>query len=391
VGLEFNNKLRIFKVEKLPAELTEEFPPALSKVLGTRFYTTKEGTTLTLDRAYGEDIKTAFNLEITRLAQQIVETLKIMRAAGAGMLQYKGRIYLAETSYDVNTHWKNLDSELRKRDYKVTPGFALPSLEEDCLREVTSGLTDCCLSIHIIGSNPGMVPNGPSKKNIQVLQNELAVRQVSRRNLHRIVWLPRGTQSDDPGHQKFIEAMASDKDVQTGAELVDGDFETLKEAVIATLKKIEWGQTAQATAPAPVGSNMVLIVCEKRDKEAIGPLQQALKARGLQVRKPFFEGPASDIRKQNEELLRTCNAAIVFYGAGNVKWYVSNCLQVKKVNPGVPVWTYIAPESSPHKQEMLEQDDPLIINSLDAQLEGKAIEHLVSTSQKMHAAAGGPA
>jgi hypothetical protein len=40
---------------------------------------------------------------------------------------------------------------------------------------------------------------------------------------------------------------------------------------------------------------------------------------------------------------------------------------------------------------MLEQDDPLIINSLDAQLAGKAIEHLVSTSQKMHAAAGGPA
>jgi hypothetical protein len=49
--------------------------------------------------------------------------------------------------------------------------------EQQWEAEIAKILADCKLSIHIVGNLPGMVPSGPSQKSIDILQNELAVRQ----------------------------------------------------------------------------------------------------------------------------------------------------------------------------------------------------------------------
>ena len=107
-------------------------------------------------------------------------------------------------------------------------------------------LARCTLSIHLVGANYGIVPDGPTSKSVVMLQNELAVARCRNAKLERLIWLPKGTRSDQPEQQAFIDALHRDAQVQFGADLLMGDVEEFKAAIHATLKKIEQPE------PAPV-------------------------------------------------------------------------------------------------------------------------------------------
>jgi len=83
------------------------------------------------------------------------------------------------------------------------------------------------------------VPDGPSRKSVVVLQNELAVRRSKSGALSRVIWLPEGTRSGQAPQQAFIKALPVDAETQFGADLITGDIEALKTSIYATLKKLE--------------------------------------------------------------------------------------------------------------------------------------------------------
>ena len=159
---------------------------------------------------------------------------------------------------------------------------------------MTQLLERCSLSIHLVGRGYGAVPDGASQKSIVLLQNEIAARRSQRDEFPRVVWLPAETRSEQANQQAFIDALHNNADVQRGADLLTGDFEELKAAVHAALKKLETRppEPPASGASARGGSKVVYLMCDEKDRKATVPLRKYLKERGISVSLPAFAGGA---------------------------------------------------------------------------------------------------
>jgi TIR domain len=376
-GLLFGNKSRVFKIVKFPPEDEEELPPAVKGLVGYRFYTIGEDKTpRELDPVFGPESAQQYAIRVTSLAWDIAQLIKLLSAHPADVAQAtdarhaKPAVYLAECAYDRWDDRESLAAELKMRGYAVLPENQLPRDEAGYAAEVARLLGGCRLSIHLAGSGYGLVPDGPGQRSVAVIQNDLAIERSRSAGLQRIIWLPEGTKSTNQAQQDFIDALLGDANAQFGADLITGNFESLKETVRAALHKIEAPEPAKPAA----ARRLVYIICDQRDREATIPLRRFLRANGLESQIPLFEGDSATVRRANQESLAECDAAIVFYGAGDEAWkrtIVSEFRKIKGYRPdkaAAPVYFYLSAPETTDKKEVLE-------------LEGNAIDGLDGFSE----------
>jgi len=291
----------------------------------------------------------------------------------------KPSVYLAECSFDRRDAREALESELRLHGYPVLPDIQLPKTEEEYLAAVKGFLTRCDLSIHLVGTKYGLVPDGPSEKSVTVLQNELAIERHRQAGLRRIISLPEGTKSESASQQVFIDRLLKDAELQAGADLVTGELEELKGAVHAALKKL---QTPEPPPPERQGSKLVYLICDERDRQATISLRKFLKSRGLDVQIPLFEGDAAAIRQSNQELLSECDAVILFYGAGDEGWKRSVGSELKKATayrgakPFLASYIYLSEPATESKRDLVELEEPNLINGLQGFSEAEMLKFM---------------
>jgi hypothetical protein len=380
-GVVVGNKSRVIKVIKTPVDSEGALSQITKGSLGYEFFIVDEQQTpFELDPAYGPDLAYKYNLKLAKLAWDISQQIRSLEAAvpdeqaaeqAAGQPAPQRSIYLAECSWDQREAREALEAELRVHGYSILPDRQLPRDEDSYVVEVKRLLDQCELSIHLVGSMYGAVPDGPTQKSIVELQNEIAAARSRSAGLRRVIWLREGTSSQHPDQQQFIGLLHESADAQFGADLLTGDFETLKGAVHTML--------APAGAPAPVedatpddGTKRVYLICDERDRKATIPLRRFLKARGLDVQLPVFQGAAAVVRRENQELMRLCNAAIVFYGAGDEAWKRSVDSELRKARsyraaqPDVPIYTYLAEPATDHKTDLIDVGEANLINGLGA-------------------------
>jgi hypothetical protein len=375
-GLIVANKLRLIKIIKTPVESDDLLPPAMRKVLGHNFFVFDQNETpIELDAAFGEEIGRKYNLEVAKLAWDIAQAIKKLNglkgnAEGAAQPSSKPAIYLAECSYDCRAQREALETDLRVHGYSVFPDRQLPRDETEYVTEVTSILQKCRLSIHLVGKNYGAVPDGPTQKSVAVLQNDLAIQRNKAGSLSRIIWLPEGTTSQQTTQQQFIDTLLKDSEAQFGADLVTADFETLKAAIHGALDKISKPRpVAPQSDGAPSEVKSVYLICDERDRKATIPLRKFLKACGVDVQIPLFEGDPTSVREANLNSLNQCDAAIVFYGAGDEYWKRSVDGDLKKVRAyrdkktSLITYTYLADPISDSKAELIALEEPNLIQA----------------------------
>jgi len=377
-GVLVDNKSRVIKVVKIPVADETPLPDVMKLALGYPFYVFDEQQTpLELDPAYGEEFTQKYNLKMAKLAFDVSELIKkIDSQTKAGERAASGidkpTIYLADCSIDRREDREAINADLRLHGYPILAEVQLPTEEATFLGELSTILGRCQLSIHIIGNNYGVVPDGPSEKSVVVLENELAVQYSKKFGLKRIIWLPAGTQSDSPRQQEFIDLMLRDAQAQLGADLITGDLEQLKAAIHAALKKIE---TPSPPPPKPAegaeaGVKLVYVICDERDRKAAIPLRKFLKSQGLETNIPAFEGDAATVRQSNQDLLSTCHAAIVFYGAGDEAWKRSVDAELRKAGgyrtskAALAPYTYLAEPATDDKTDLIDLEEPRLINCL---------------------------
>jgi hypothetical protein len=374
-GVVIDNKSRVFKVIKTPVDKDEPLPPVVRKILGYCFYDLDEDKTLReFDPAYGEKSRNDFLRKVNKLACDIAQLLRQLGAVGPrkyGPVKDetapKPLIYLAECGRDRREAREILEAELERHGYAVLPDRKLPTDEADYIAEVARLLARCRFSIHLIGSSHGVVPDGPSQKSVVVLQNELAAKCSQTIGLRRMIWLPEGTRSESAPQQTLISALHQDAGMQFGADLITGDIEELKGAIHAALKKME--EQRQAPPPPP-GHKMVYVLCDEKDRRDTVPLLKFLKGKGLEIKTPVFTGDAAQVREANQELFMTCDALILFYGAGDEAWKFHQQNELKKIQglrsekPLMASYTYLAGPATDDKELMLTLDGPNLINSL---------------------------
>lgn len=331
-GLLVDNKSRVFKVIKTPVTSEERLPPVIGQMLGYEFYDLDdERTPRDLDPDFGDPSRQEFLRKLNKLAWDIAQLWSTLSTRGSSPVTDPERptIYLAEVSRDQRAAREMMETSLKQHGYRVLPERALPLDEAVLLAEVDQCLADSIYAIHLIGSGYGFVPDGPSHRSMVVLQNERGAVQSRQRGLPRLIWLPVGTAGEQAAQQAFIDALQIDAQLQFGADLLTGDLESVKAAVHATLARIEReriapqpasdpGQPAGAAAQSEAPT--VYLLCDERDRPDIVALIRLLRAAGLQVTTPVFSGDAETVREANQQRLASCDAVLLFYGAGDEAW-----------------------------------------------------------------------
>jgi hypothetical protein len=369
-GIIINRKCRIFKIIKTPFGKDATFPPEVAGVLGRElgfdFYQLdSDNTPQEFDPAYGDSARQDFLTSVTRVAWKIKELLDVMSSVPTAE-KAKPSIYLAECTRDQRDARATLEGELKRLGYDIVPDSQLPTDSAEYVAEVERQLQQCELSIHLVGSNYGLVPDG-TDQSVVALQNEAAVR-ISRKNgLARVISVPADLQATDPRQQAFITALHQDAGMQFGADLIIGGIEDLKSAVRAALARVE----RATTAPVVNGDEtLVYVICDPRDIQATVPLAKSLIARGMKVELTVFDGDAAAVREANEQLMTTASAIVLFWGAGDDTWRAYQQSDIRKNqgtrrdNPPKTI-TYVAGPATSKKQFLL-QTEAGIIDALSA-------------------------
>lgn len=385
IGFSVNNHARVFKVTKTPVRV-DQHPEKIQNVLGYDFYITDgaTGRTKELSQTLGQDTERLYWEKLDDLAHDISSFLESLEQPGAisqvsganGLPGSQGKIFLAESTYDIQNFRDNLKRELQGHGYQVLPDKQLPLIASPLQENIISNLKEVDLSIHLLGENYGVIPEG-TQKSIVEIQNDVASSFSVTNNIPRFIWIPENCEPSDDRQIGFINKLSSGYEGVAGADLVNSSLEDFKSAVIdklESLKKEEKKEEPAATAEG--GLKIIYLICDALDLEEIRPLEDFLFNNGYEVVIPIFEGDESDIREDHVENLKACHGVILFFSQANELWLRSKMRDFMKISgygrekPLAFKAVFVAPPDSMAKQRFrtLEAE---VINGLEGFPEDK--------------------
>jgi hypothetical protein len=341
-GLRVADKARVFKVVKTPVPL-DQHPAELQQLLGYDFYTVESqtGRPRELDHQAGPDLQRQYWARLDDLAHDLTDLLSLIddgagpssrdADAGAGSAG-RGFVYLAETSSDLKEKRDTIKRELLGHGYAVLPDRPLPLFSPDCADMVREQLARCRLSVHLVGQNYGVVPEGETDS-LVALQNELATQRDGTDGFSRLIWLPPGLATTDERQQGFIRHLCTDERLQQGADLLETPLEDFKAALHQRLLPPEpprRAADAAGLAEGCDGPSRIYLICDQSDLDATPPLEDFLFDQGLEVILPVFEGDETQVRRDHEESLALCDAALLYYGNGSELWLRQKLRELQK-------------------------------------------------------------
>lgn len=419
-GVRVGHKVRVFKIIKTPVPV-EQQDAELQHMLGYDFFTADphSGRTKELNQTGDTEIQRLYWAKLDDLAHDLTEMIETLEAAGAGagaapaspapivpgappplrrledataVAGEDRSVYLAETTYDLREKRDAVRRELQTLGLNVLPDQPLPLVKDECEQAIRDGLEQSVLSIHLVGRNYGLVPEGATQSTV-VIQNELAIERAAAGGFGRLIWIPEKIECDDERQLKFIEHLQTDTRIQQGADILQTTFEEFKAAMNRRLRKEEKKEEKEEARDASVDAagvgpednlRRIYIISDRRDEHAPTELGDYLYAQGFEVILPVFEGEEAQIRKDHEENLSMCDAVLFYYGEGNELWLRQKLREVQKSaafgrkKPIVIKAIYVAPPDSPSKAKFRTREamvidqrapfDPAALTSFISQL-----------------------
>lgn len=335
-GVRFEDKVRIFKVLKTPVPL-EMHPPELQPLLGYEFFKVdpESGRVRELDEIFGPEAQRDFWLKLDDLAHDICSLLEIVQKHEGGEKgpseSQRSAVFLAETTSDLVEQRETIRRDLQQHGYTILPARSMAPVASELRNSLREDLARCQMSIHLIGKNYGLVPEG-SVQSLPEMQNELAIERHARGEFSRLLWIPPGLQIDDERQRKVIERFRMDPRTLNGADLLETFLEDLKTVIHERLKRAEKPQQhTQISAPDSENLRRVYLICDQRDFESTSAWADFLFEQRVEVMRSVFEGDEAEIRDYHEENLRTCDGALIFYGTANECWLRRKLRELQKI------------------------------------------------------------
>lgn len=422
-GISIENKARIFKVLKTPVKI-EAQPEKIRDILGYEFYRIDPSTGRPREflKIFGQESEQAFWARLDDVAYDIAQLIEKLdqpvQAKMNGVLHEsktiipnssvtsntagheKKKIYLADAGYDLREYHDSVRRELEDSGFMVLPARNLTLVAEKFKSEVEEYMSECILSIHMIGSAYGLVPEG-TDKSVIVLQNEIAARQSLSRGLNRLIWLNPESTTDDARQQSFVDQLKFNEEFQQDSDLLEGSIEEFKFAIFDNIRRHEAKEKEKQAAiekamqktesagvtQAPAGDNgprLIYFICDQRDLEDTRMIEDCLFDAGHEVMLPVFDGEEAQLRKEHEENLRMCDAVFLYYGHANELWLRSmtrDLLRLPALNRTKPLLAkvaYLGAPATPQKERFRSNELTVIpgINGFDIQLLNDFIEKL---------------
>ena len=133
IGVEINNKSRIFKVIKTPVEL-EQHPKVIQGLLGYDFFRIDKDTNRVKEfsKVFGSENQQLYWSRLDDIAHDIADLLKEMKSSEGTNSTTKEegpKVYLAESSFDQKEHRDSIKRWLMDNNYTVLPNHNLPLVD----------------------------------------------------------------------------------------------------------------------------------------------------------------------------------------------------------------------------------------------------------------------
>ena len=356
IGALVGTKSRIFKVIKTPVDINHH-PIVIQGQLGYEFFKIEPetGKPREFSKLYGKDAQLAYWSKLDDLAHdlsslleeinkntekediqkvsipELKKTEEVNSENKINQTKNQRNIFLAETSIDGKEKRETISRLLSDKGFTILPNKNL-SLEIDTYElEVQSMVNECELSIHIIGSNFGLVPEGTTKSKVQ-LQNDIASKISDQKGLKRLIWLPPEIKLEDERQINFIEDLKRSDSLLKGADLLIGPIEDLEFAIDDKLFKSKVEEIFNEDDSDNDRPKQIYLICDQLDIESIMPIEDFLFDKGFDVIIPAFEGDQTELRLDHQENLKTCDAVLIYYGLGNDLWLRSKTRDLLKIS-----------------------------------------------------------
>lgn len=374
-GVRVGDHARIFKVLKTPVPL-EKQSQELRDLLGYEFFRfdPQTGKPREFDEIFGDEAKKDFYTKLNDLAHDICCLLEMMEhpeeLVVSGNKAEAKSVFLAETTFDLREQRDAIKRDLQQHGCIVLPTRPLPLVASEMRAAVREDLVRCRMSIHLVGKSYSLVPEG-GVESLQEIQNELAIERGEQGNFLRLLWMPPDLQAEDQRQRRFIEQLRMDPRNQKGADLLETFLEDLRTVIQDRLKPTQkpvWESSSQAST----GENLVrlYLMYDQRDAEMTFPWADFLFEQGFETLRPTFEGDETEIREYHEECLRTCDGALIFYGAGSECWLRRKLRELQKsagygrTKPMASVAIAVVPPKNADK-EHFRTHEAMVIPQLD--------------------------
>ncbi len=368
-GLKINNKSRCIKVVKTPLP-REKQPSQLQGLLGYDFFEIEQATgklrEFRQDNPPNKDQKYWDKFE--DLAQEIQQFLEMMKSPvkNGEKKEKKESIYIAETTSDLTYERDKIKRELEQHGYKILPDIQLPLQAPILETTVRSYIKTCRLSVHLIGTNYGLIPEEEAfKRSVVRVQFEVAAEFSTNANFTRIIWLPPGLKPKEPEQEKFIEYLRNDPQAQKGAEILETPLEELKTIIHEKLRN---GRQTHEETPIKDGPTTIYFIHDQSDKNFITPVKDYLFKKGYEVICSLFEGDETQLREDHQENLKQCDAVLIYYGSAKQNWLRFKQGDLRKApglgrsRPFLAKAIYVAPPALEEKESFKTHEAHVIKN-----------------------------
>ncbi len=195
-------------------------------------------------------------------------------------------------------------------------------------------MSECELSIHIVGTTYGVVPEG-TEHSKSFIQNEIGAKLSDKNQLKRIIWSPPEVEGADSRQIAFLENIKINPDFQIGADYLIAPLEELKFAIEDKMVKKE--EKVKDKTPETEGMDddlpaQVYLICDEADLDQIIPIEDYLFDQGFDVIVPAFDGEQSELREDHQENLKNCDAVVIYFGEGNDLWVRTKVRDLMKIS-----------------------------------------------------------
>ncbi len=328
---------RVFKVLKAPLTLQEQ-PPRLRDLIGYDMYQldTETGMEKEYSDFFSQEAEKQYWMKLVDLAYDIHDALMILNEGDIKSevknIYKRKSIYLAETGHDISVQRNIIKRELQRHGYIVLPKSTLPTKASELEREVKKDLAECSLSIHLVGSAYGEIPDGADRSVVDI-QNKLAAeialeKKQNKQEFSRLIWISQNLKNASDKQKAFIDTIKRDTEAQEGAEILQNPLEDFK-----NIMREELLEAQERTKVDETGGKSIYLVHDKIDDNEVKPFREVIEKSGFKILLPAFEGELLEVRKQHIDNLRNFDGAIIFKGKVNDQWVRMKVLDLLKA-PG---------------------------------------------------------
>ncbi|HEV7570332.1 MAG TPA: hypothetical protein VGQ21_02440 [Thermoanaerobaculia bacterium] len=364
-GARIGDKARIFKVVKTPV-IRERLPEEVQPMLGYDFFVYDDaGRPRELSQDYGKE--RTFLTKLDDLAFDIAQLLDLIdsTAVSAAPAVTKGTLFLAETSFELREERESIKRDLVRNGFEVLPDRALPLVGPELDVIVREQLARSKVSIHLVGLNYGVVPDG-SNVSIVERQQALASEAAQKSELSSVIWLRPGLAIEDERQRAFVHKLKTSSEVHASAELLEVPLEELKAFMYRKLTPPAAVIVKAAAAPVAQDHPRLYLLCDQLDVTAAQPLEDHLFSEGFEVVLPFFDDDETQARLEHEENLRSADVILLYYGAGDELWLRRKLRELQKSaalareGPLLARGIYVGAPASPQKERFRTHEAMLI-------------------------------